>query len=182
MARFRAGDRFAAGALVDHFYPELRRIAASKLRNESTDHTWTPTVLVNELYLQLVKINALRDADADSNERNAFLGLAGFIMRRLLIHHSRPLYRKAQKVEASVLDEAPSEADMDPQRLTEVQDMLERLGKIDAKLRTVVELHVFEGKTLLEVADVLHCSQRTAQTHWHFAKTWLAGELGQDQA
>jgi hypothetical protein len=25
MARFRSGDRDAAGALVDHFYPELRR-------------------------------------------------------------------------------------------------------------------------------------------------------------
>ena len=97
MARFRSGDRDAAGALVDHFYPELRRIAAARMRTESLEHTWTPTVLVNELYLELVKINALRASNEDSSERDAFLNLAGHIMRRLLIHHSRPLYRKAIK-------------------------------------------------------------------------------------
>ena len=55
MSRFRTGDRAAADALVDHFYPELRRIAAARMRSERLEHTWTPTVLVNELYLELVK-------------------------------------------------------------------------------------------------------------------------------
>ncbi len=99
MLRFRAGDRAAADALVAHFYPELRRIAAAKMRTERPEHTWTPTVLVNELYLELVKIKALRTSHEDAGERDAFLTLAGHIMRRLLIHHARPLYRKARKVE-----------------------------------------------------------------------------------
>ena len=84
MSRFRAGDRAAADALVAHFYPELRRIAAAKMRTERPEHTWTPTVLVNELYLELVKIKALRTSHEDASERDAFLTLAGHIMRRLL--------------------------------------------------------------------------------------------------
>ena len=60
MSRFRSGDRSAADALVGHFYPELRRIAAARMQTERQEHTWTPTVLVNELYLELVKIKALR--------------------------------------------------------------------------------------------------------------------------
>src|ERR1041384_8136943 len=101
MSRFRSGDRTAADELLVYFYPELRRLAAARMRMERQEHTWTPTVLVNELYLELVKIKALRAADQDSGEREAFLKLAGHIMRRLLIHHSRPLYRKAQKVEVN---------------------------------------------------------------------------------
>ena len=58
MSRFRSGDRSAADALVDHFYPELRRIAAARMQTERLEHTWTPTVLVNELYLELVKNRA----------------------------------------------------------------------------------------------------------------------------
>ena len=76
MSRFRSGDRTAADALVEHFYPELRRIAAAKMQTERQEHTWTPTVLVNELYLELVNIKALRASGEDSSERDAFLRLA----------------------------------------------------------------------------------------------------------
>lgn len=177
MARFRAGDHEAAGTLVDHFYPELRRLAAARMRHEASDHTWSPTILVNELYLELIKIRALKDAAADSNEKDAFLKLAGFLMRRLLIHHSRPLYRKAQKVEATVLDQAPNEADGGIDMLAQVEDVLDRISKIDPTLRTVVEMKVFEGKTTGEIAAFLRCSERSVTTQWSFAKHWLEKEL-----
>src|SRR5215510_6021952 len=86
MAGLRRGDKDAAGQLVEIFYPELKRLAAARMKAEPSDHTWQPTVLVNELYLKLVKIKALSESEAD-----AFLGLATHLMRRLLIHHARPL-------------------------------------------------------------------------------------------
>src|SRR5688572_20502187 len=179
MARFRSGDRDAAGALVDHFYPELRRIAAARMRAERLEHTWTPTVLVNELYLELVKIKALRAAHEDASERDAFLSLAGHIMRRLLIHHSRPMYRKAQRVEVNERDLAERGAVHDgPETLAEVEDLLNRLKKMDPRLRDVVELRAFEGKTTEEAAKVMGCSTRTVERCWNFARHWLASELG----
>ena len=39
MASFRNGDHQAAGRLVELFYPELRRIAAARMRAERPDHT-----------------------------------------------------------------------------------------------------------------------------------------------
>jgi len=175
MTRFRLGDQKAAEALVVHFYPELRRLAAAKMRTERQEHTWTPTVLVNELYLELVKIRALRAADEDSGEREAFLKLASHIMRRLLIHHSRPLYRKAQKVG---VNDAALGLHSGMESLTEVEDLLERLQKVDPRLRTVVELRVFEGKTAEETAATMACSPRTVHKYWSFDKRWLASELG----
>jgi RNA polymerase sigma factor (TIGR02999 family) len=178
MARFRSGDSQAAADLVELFYPELKRLAAARMSGENAGHTWTPTVLVNELYLELVKIRALRDAAEDENERQSFLALAGFIMRRLLIHHSRPLYRKAEKVDAEVLDQRPScGSHGSPDSLAEIEDMLKRLEEIDPQLRRIVEMRVFEGRAMKEIAEAAGCTERTVQSRWSFARRWLEHEL-----
>src|SRR5215467_12678424 len=99
MASFRAGNNAAAARLSELFYPELKRLAARHLIGERKEHSWQPTLLVNELYLELVRIKALSPQEGEShNEKAAFFALAGQIMRRLLIHHARPLANKAQKV------------------------------------------------------------------------------------
>ena len=61
MSRLRAGEAKAAEALVDLFYDESRRFAAAKMRAERQNHTWQPTALVNELYLELLKIKGLKE-------------------------------------------------------------------------------------------------------------------------
>src|SRR5436305_2987702 len=101
MASFRNGDHQAAGRLVELFYPELRRIAAARMRAERPDHTLQPTAVVHQLYLELVKIKALRPAGSDGSpdEKAAFLGLAAYLMRQLLIHHARPLAKRVAKTE-----------------------------------------------------------------------------------
>jgi hypothetical protein len=51
---------------------------------ETLGHTWQTTALVNELYLELVRIRALRSGDPDNEaEREAFLKLSSHLMRRL---------------------------------------------------------------------------------------------------
>jgi hypothetical protein len=75
MASFRNGNHEAAGRLVELFYPELRRIAAARMRAERPDHTLQPTAVVHQLYLELVKINALRPPSAGgANDKAAFSG------------------------------------------------------------------------------------------------------------
>src|SRR5215471_10949267 len=123
MANFRNGDHEAAGRLVELFYPELRRIAAARMRRERTDHTLQPTAVVHQLYLELVKVKALRAADSggEEGEKAAFLGLAAFLMKRLLIHHSRPLSKRAQKAELSDL---PLTGSLTEHSLLEIDDLL----------------------------------------------------------
>src|SRR5438270_8534147 len=99
MASCRSGGRAAAGPLVEAFCPELRRLAAARMRAERLDHTLQPTALVHQLYLELVKVKALRSTSSGgADEKNAFLGLAAYLMKRLLIHHARPLYKHAEKI------------------------------------------------------------------------------------
>ena len=175
MADFRKGDRTAANQLVELLYPELRRLAAAKMKGERSEHTWQPTLLVNELYLALVKVKALEGgSDSGEQEKAAFLGLAGQVMKRLLIDHSRPLYRRAEKVEFC---EDANVASSGAESLHFVEEVLARLAAIDPKFRTVIEMRVFEGLTADEIAEQLGCSPRTVASYWTFAKRWLEKEL-----
>jgi RNA polymerase sigma factor (TIGR02999 family) len=175
MASFRNGDPEAAGQLVDLFYPELRRMAAARMRAERPDHTLQPTAVVHQLYLELVKIKALRPASSvGADEKAAFLGLAAYLMKQLLIHHARPLSRRAEKAELPDLrgPDSPTE-----HSLVEIDDVLNRLAAINPALRRVVELRVFEGLTREEIAREMGCGTATVARHWSFARNWLEEAL-----
>jgi RNA polymerase sigma factor (TIGR02999 family) len=170
MRALREGNREAGRKLVDHFYPELRRLAASHMRRERAQHTWNPTVLVHELYLELIKVKGMSPRDYGDREREAFFALAGQMMKRLLIHHARRSYRQAEHVE--ITDAAAESATA----LDEVESALGQLGAIDPILRRVVEMKVFEGLTGDEIATQLGCSRRTVGNYWNVARQWLAKE------
>jgi RNA polymerase sigma factor (TIGR02999 family) len=174
MADFRKGDKAAANRLVELLHPELRKLAAAKMKGERIEHTWQPTLLVNELYLALVKIKALQNQGSAEEEKNAFLGLAGHVMKHLLIDHARPLYRQAEKVQFYEMRDRISP---DIETVQFVEEVLTRLGRINPKLRSVAEMRVFEGLTSEEIAQQLDCSPRTVANLWTFAKRWLAKEL-----
>ena len=174
MGSLRLGSKEAAGQLVAIFYPELRRMARARMRNERTPHTWQPTVLVNELYLELLRIKALDAAGERKADREDFLGLAAHIMRRMLVHHARPLYRRAEAIDFS------EELDLKALRaadLADIEELLVRLSNIDPQLRTIVEMHVLEGCTIAEIASELNCASRTVDRRWAFARKWLEHQL-----
>jgi RNA polymerase sigma factor (TIGR02999 family) len=174
MSLFRSGDKEAADALIDIFYPELRKLAQARMRNEPDGHSWQPTLLVNELYLELIKIKALPPPEGElgANGKAAFFGLAAHLMKRLLIHHSRPLAAKQMKVE---LQDFPRHLSVDS--VTDVEIALGRLHAIRPRLRTIVELKVFESMSVQEIADIVGCSTATVTREWNFAQHWLQEEL-----
>jgi RNA polymerase sigma factor (TIGR02999 family) len=172
MNRLRQGDQGAGRELVDLFYPELRRLAAAQMNDERSAHTWQPTALVHELYLELIKTKRLNPRDYGDNERAAFFGLAGQMMRRLLIHHARPLYRRVERVEIGAAGDLASQSDA----LQQVENVLAQLAAIDPKLRTVVEMKVFEGLTGEKIAERIGCSRRTVANYWNVARQWLQKE------
>ena len=159
---------------MELLYPELRRLAAERMKGERTEHTWQPTLLVNELYLALVKIKAMGNGGSADQEKAAFLGLAGHVMKHLLIDHSRPLYRRAEKIQ---LRDMPDRVFSGIEDAQFVEEVLSRLAAINPRLRSVIEMRIFEGLTGDEIAEQLGCSPRTVANLWTFAKRWLAKEL-----
>lgn len=176
MAELRRGNPAAAGRLVERFYPELKRLAAANMDREKPGHTWQATVLVNELYLELCRIKELKAGTprTPEEERRAFFGLAAHIMRRLLIAHARPVRKRVSVTGEAALEELPDgEA-----AWRDLGDLLCSLETIDPRLRQVVELKVFEGLAVEQIAERTGCSPRTVARQWHFARTWLEKALG----
>jgi len=64
--------------------------------------------------------------------------------------------------------------------LTELDDLLESLSDIDPQLRVIVEMRVFEGLSLQEIADQLGCARRTVDRRWFFARNWLQEQFALD--
>jgi RNA polymerase sigma factor (TIGR02999 family) len=164
--------------LIEAFYPELKRLAASKMRHEAADHTLQPTALVNELYLELLRVNALRPVkQQDTGQKSAFFALAGQVMHWLLIRHTRRLSWHAEML---ALPDTLADHSPDTQRLVELESLLAELAAVDPQLRTVVELRVFEGLSIEECAERLGCSVSTITRNWRYAKLWLRNRLAPD--
>ncbi len=175
MARFRSGDREAADQLFSLLYPELRRLAAVKMNAEDSQHSWQPSLLVNELYLQLVKLKSLPAPETtDGSERDQFLHFAAHVMRHLLIDHSRLLSRRIAKIDIGQFELT---GDGDSATLQEIDDLLEKLAAIHPRLRSIVEMKVFEGESVEEIAKRLQIAPRTVARNWTFCKQWLRERL-----
>jgi RNA polymerase sigma factor (TIGR02999 family) len=179
VGEFRRGEQHAAGRLVELLYPDLRRLAQGHMNREKADHTWQPTALVNELFMELVKVRELKAPEGvNPKEKEAFLGFASHLMRRLLVGHARRLYRRVEKTH---WDET-SEGDLPrakewTESLAMVRQVLDQLEEINPRLRSVVELRVFEGLSGDEIAERLGCTRRTVVRDWTFARQMLATEL-----
>ena len=179
LSRMGKGDKEAAGLLVQILYPELKRVAVARMSKERTDHTWQPTALINELYVELVKSHELRlIAAGGRDEKDAFMGFASHVMARLLVRHARRLYRRVTKVGLDSPGEAVlAEQKEGPEQLHSVNELLCKLEALNPRLRAIVELRVFEGFSGDEIAIRLGCSRRTVMRDWNFAKQLISSEL-----
>lgn len=156
--------------LLPSVYEELRELAHRRLRDEQLGHTLGTTALVHEAYLRLKPLDggAWRD-------RAQFFALASKVMRHVLVDYARK--RKAEK-RGGVL--APVTLDPDRHaiepRLPEflaVNEALDQLATLDARLVQVVECRFFGGLTAAETAEALDTSLRTVERDWTRARAYL---------
>lgn len=147
-----------------------------KMNAEGSQHSWQPSLLVNELYLQLIKVRSLPAPEsAARSEREHFLQFAGHVMRHLLIDHSRLLSKRVMKIDIAQFDVAGEERGT--ATLQEIDDLLEKLAVVHPRLRSIVEMKVFEGLPVEEIADRLEIAPRTVARNWTFCKQWLREKL-----
>lgn len=172
--RLDLNDREQAEELLSLVYGELHRLAAAQLARERPDITLSPTELVHEAYLRLV-----RGAPISWESRTHFFGIAARAMRQVLVDAARR--RRADRRGAGA-DRVtlPTDVPSDPPDIFDVLDLhqaLARLGAEDPSLERLVELRFFGGLTLDEAADAIGVSRRKAANDWAAARLWLRRAL-----
>jgi RNA polymerase sigma factor (TIGR02999 family) len=169
-----AGDQNAGNELMTLVYQELRKLAASYLKAERTDHTLQPTALVHELYLKWFSAEPVQ-----WNNRGHFLAVAACQLRHLVVDYARR--ERAQKRGGNgaklSLDDAPEPSVPLDARVIELDEALKRFEKLDLRAAQVVELRFFGGLTESEVAQSLDISPATVKRDWDFARTWLMRDM-----
>jgi len=168
------GDVDAVPRLIPLVYGHLRELAEAQLRRESPGHTLTPTALVHEAYLKLQP-----GFTAPPRDRAHFLAIAARAMRQVLVDHART--RRARKrgggwARATLTDEIPGAAQVDPEELLALDQAMESL---DPRQRQVVECRVFGGMEETEIALALGVSERTVRREWVKARAWLIHGLSE---
>jgi RNA polymerase sigma factor (TIGR02999 family) len=157
-------DRLAEGVQV-----ELRKLARAYLRRERPGHTLQPTALVNEAYLRLIDQDRVRWVN-----RAHFYGIAANCMRRVLKDYGRR--RNALKRHGGQLvpfDDALAKPAAAPEALALLAEALDELEALDPRQAKVVELRVFGGLPIDDVAKALNVSPGTVKRDWVTAKVWL---------
>ncbi len=154
-------------ALLSMLYGELRRMARAHLARERPDHTFQPTALVHEVYLRMAN-------HASGHAKDQFLALASRVMRQVLIDYARRRRRhnKGDFPFRVTLEEnlASISPNLDLLILDEAMRDLERM---DARQARIVEMRVFAGLTVDEIAAILKLSSRTVKRDWMMARAWL---------
>lgn len=179
LAAWRGGDRAALDDLMPLVMNELKRIAGAYLAREANARTLQTTALVNEAYIRLVGVQPV-----GWECRGQFYALAAQMMRRILVDHSRERasFRRGGAWRQVSFEDALLVTDDAVPRLTELDEALTSLEKMDPRKSRLVELRLFAGLSNEEAADVLGISLRTVVRDWQFAKVWLARELEQDDS
>lgn len=170
-------DQASADELMEIVYGDLRRLAASYLRRERSDHTLSATALVHEAYERLVDQTRI-----DWQGRTHFFAIAAQAMRRILVDSARRRARAKRgggwyQVGLESVPAPAGSADFSAEDLLTFDEVLARLTALDARQGQVVELRIFGGMTVEEVAAVLGVSKRSVDRDWTHAQSWLRREL-----
>ncbi len=163
-----------ANRLEKLVYSDLKRIAASKIAQESTSGTMTVTALVHEAFMRLESTESMT-----WQSRRHYFGAAAEAMRRILIDRARYYMRQRREGAKSALslDEGLIVEGVRPSELVELDDALADLESFDKELALILKLKYFAGLSAREIAEVYESSTRTMARRIEAGRAWLMSQM-----
>jgi RNA polymerase sigma factor (TIGR02999 family) len=158
--------------LFQNDYSHIMTLARARLaRERSSISTMT---LVHELYLNLNDRSGLRFAS-----REQFFAYASRAMRSLLVDMARERVARKRSAELLPLIRGQNVADSagTPEQLVALDEALQRLGRIDARLLRVGEMRLLLGMEIADIAAALQVSEPTIKRDCRRIKACLHDAL-----
>jgi RNA polymerase sigma-70 factor, ECF subfamily len=154
-------------------YDELRRLAASCLRNERPDHTLQPTALVHEAYMRLAGEDSIAWKD-----RGHFFGIAARAMRLILVDSARKHYSQKRGSGRKVpLEDEIAYSESKAEDFLDLNDAIEALKIWDERKCGVLEMKYFGGMEREQIAEALGVSLGTVKRDMAIGEAFLRRQL-----
>ncbi len=165
--------------LLARIYDELRQVAAHLMRRERSDHTLSPTAVVHEAVIRL-----LRNPEFAAADPSFLLASASRAMREVLIDHARrrAASRRGAGLRRVSLDSVVDYFEARNLDIVAVHEALDRLAVMNDRQSQVMTLKYFGGMTVPEIASALGVSVVTVERDWRLARAWLRGQLQEAEA
>lgn len=175
LVRWGEGDLAALDRVLPQVYDELRRLAAQTLRGHRDHDTLQPTALVHDVFVRLLGADSVA-----LRSRKHLFTTAAKLMRQVLIDRARAAQRDKrgggewQRVEFIEAMALPIEPET---HLPSLDAALTELAALDPRMAQVVELRIFTGLEVADVARLLEVDERTVYRDWAMARAWLKDRL-----
>jgi RNA polymerase sigma factor (TIGR02999 family) len=162
-----SGETQEAADLLPALYTELRRLAAALTAQRGPGQTLTPTTLVHEAYLRLVK-----GQDPGWQGPRHFFGAVARAMREILIEQARRKARLKRVGGGHRIELGEGLAWIEPSAddVLALDEAISQLQTEDARLAEIVRLRYYSGPTVEETARVVSVSVSTLTRDWRYAR------------
>lgn len=170
LADLQQGNTGASARLYSLLYPEIKRLARSRLYAAGGVTSLNTTALVNEGFLRMAEREGMA-----GESRGQFFAYVGKVLRSVVLDHLRAEgaeKRGGDQVHVT-LSQAESIAGSGRDNWFLLDSALEQLKEIDPALYELVELRYFVGMTVADIATLRNVSARTINRDWVKAKTLL---------
>lgn len=177
LSAWREGDVLAEDQLIRNIYPVLREMALSQVRRNQRVLSLSATELAHEAYERLAPQKSV-----DWKNRDHFFAIAATVIRRVVIDYLRERHadKRGNGVGFVQIDDIPAgELPVQPDLIDwlAVDQALTELAQSDPACARVVELRLFSGLSVEQIAGVMKSSTATVGRQWRFARSWLAERL-----
>jgi RNA polymerase sigma factor (TIGR02999 family) len=181
LARSANQDAAASGALFERLYPEIKRVARGRLAQSGGVAGLNTTALVHEGFLRMADSEGLRGAS-----RGQFFAYVGRVLRSVVVDHLRAASADKRGgagmlLTLSAAAEVPAVLST-PTDLIALDRALVQMQAIDPPLYELLEMVVFAGTGLDEVAELRGASRRTVERELVKARVLLTELLGDPPA
>ncbi|MFO0942972.1 MAG: ECF-type sigma factor [Pirellulales bacterium] len=167
------GDQQSANVLLEIIYDQLRAVAANHLVQENSQQSLQTTALVHEAYMKLF------GKQQQWNSRRHFFAAASIAMRRILIEQSRKRLsmKRGGGAKPLRLQETEIKTDLPDEEILALHEALDEFAKTDPEGAQLVQLRFFAGLSMVDAAETLAISERSAYELWAYARAWLKDRL-----
>jgi RNA polymerase sigma factor (TIGR02999 family) len=165
LLHWKAGNPQALSQVIETIYPELRKIAAARLRTLSPNTTLNPTELLHEAWIRLAQSRGMT-----FEHRAPFYAATAIIMRNVLVDRARAKGAAKRDPANSLPIQLAQSPDFD---LTQIDRALNALELVCERQARQVDLRFFGGFSADETAEILGISTATMKRDWLAARMFI---------